>query len=92
MRPPKPTHAYVGRNQCGCCTAIISDTPDDKEFVAKEVSAVILSGRTIERLTWQVYVDEIAAEPTFMDCPHQPLTPNPYFGYDPGIVYDVHRE
>jgi len=73
LKHKKPTHVYIGREQCGCCTALVDDGADDS--TAELVADIIKSGRTITRVTWKVYVSEVSKEPTFMKCSHgeQPI-------------------
>lgn len=63
-------YSYIGREKCGCCTFIIADIPGDEKSTAKEIAKVIKSGRTIERIDWQTYVNVVSKEPTFMACSH----------------------
>lgn len=71
MDIPRPAFVYIGRRSCGCCTAVISDLPGFEKDTAKEVAEVIASGRTIERVAFDVYRDRVSHEETFMACPHQ---------------------
>jgi len=66
----KPTHAYIGRRECGCVMAVASDTGDAEmyDFLARETRA----GLNFTRVTWAEY-QEIADEKTFMACNHGQL-------------------
>ena len=43
---------YVARKECGCLTLLVIDTPNmvHRKDMAKEISAAILRGDTIERV------------------------------------------
>lgn len=66
------TPSYIGRESCGCCTFIVADMPGREKTTAKEIAGQIKSGRTIERITWEQWVNEVSKEATFMACPHKP--------------------
>jgi len=68
----KPTHAWIGRAECGCCLAVATASPDLKQD-ANRVKEMILSGLVPERVTWERY-QEIAGEAGFMGCIHEKET------------------
>lgn len=45
----KPTHCYVGRTSCGCAVAVRTDLGCPR--TARDVSAMIRQGMTIERMS-----------------------------------------
>ena len=61
---------YVGRKPCGCAVGIVTDLGDDS--TANAVAEFIRDGLTVNRVDWSVY-RQIAAEKTFMACPHGQL-------------------
>lgn len=65
----RASHAYIGRNPCGCVMMICSDLGD--KFTGKMVGDAIKNGQTIERVTFEDYQDRICKEPTFFKCPHR---------------------
>jgi len=77
MAIPKPNFVYIGRKPCGCCTAVISDLAGFEKDTAKDVAAVIKSGRAIERVSFEQYKTTVRFEPTFMACPHSKPVPAP---------------
>ena len=62
-----PTHAYIGRAECGCCIYVIADTTEDKEQIGSDVGKAIASGLNVTRVTWDEYL-RITEEPHFMKC------------------------
>lgn len=70
MKHLRPTHVYIGRETCGCVTAVVND--DGDKATGREVAGFIAQGRTIERVTFEDYRKRIVNEPTFMRCPHPP--------------------
>lgn len=66
----KGKFAYVGRKPCGCAVGVVTDLGD--EYTANAVADFIASGLTVNRVSWSTY-QQIAAEETFMNCPHGQL-------------------
>lgn len=67
----KPEYVYVARNPCGCVSGLVNDDRD--KFTADSVAGFISDGRTVDRVAWDVYVNEVAREPTFFKCNHGQL-------------------
>jgi hypothetical protein len=63
--------AYIGRKPCGCVVAVATDNSDQE--TAKAVHEFIVDSLTINRVSWPEY-RKIAAEDTFMNCPHGQLS------------------
>jgi len=61
--------AYVGRKPCGCAVGVVTDLRDKR--TANAVAGLIADGLIVNRVSWIAYY-QIAAEETFMACPHGP--------------------
>jgi len=61
---------YIGRKSCNCAVAVTMDNGD--AFTARHVAGFIMDGLTVEHVPWSEY-RKIAAEGTFMNCPHGQL-------------------
>jgi len=72
---PIPTHAYIARKECGCCIGVASDIASYPRGTAEGVASFIKEGLTVERVTWEVYREQVSKELTFMQCPHKPVQP-----------------
>lgn len=44
------THAYVGRNKCGCVGTLCVDDPEDAKATARYVAMAVKDGQTLERV------------------------------------------
>jgi len=74
MSNEKPTHVYVGRKECGCCVALVTDGRD--KDTGKAVAEFIGEGLTVDRVDWETYTNKIRYEETFFKCPHGQLALN----------------
>lgn len=72
VKIPPPTHVYIGREPCGCCTTVISDLPGCEKHTADQVYRTMRRGCTIERVTWSDYRERVSQEPGFMNCQCNP--------------------
>jgi hypothetical protein len=65
MKPA--THVYIGRKECGCCVAVVTDLMD--KSTGKSVAEFIGDGLIIKRVSFPEY-REMCKEETFMGCTH----------------------
>lgn len=48
--PPRPTHSYIGRAECGCAVSVVADW-GERRLVSDSVARMIRDGLTVERVT-----------------------------------------
>jgi hypothetical protein len=64
LTPPRPSHIYIARGDCGCCLGSVADYRD--KATGATVAEMIGQGWIIERVEWMDYRNRVAEEVGYM--------------------------